>query len=125
MERIDPVTAPAPAGGYTQAMQVAGASRWLLISGQVPETRDGTVPVAFDDQCRVVWANVLAALDAAGMAVSNLVRVTTYLRDRADTDANSRIRREVLGDHRPALTVVLAGMFDERAKLEIEALAAD
>jgi 2-iminobutanoate/2-iminopropanoate deaminase len=66
----------------------------------------------------------LAALDAAGMAVGNLVKVTTFVRDREDLPANSRIRQEVLGGHVPALTVVLTGLFDERALLEVEAVAA-
>lgn len=124
MERIDPPAAPRPAGGYTQAALVTGAERWLLVSGQVPGTRDGHVPGTFEEQARVVWANVLAALEAAGMTVGNLVKVTTFVRDREDLPANSRIRREVLGAHTPALTVVLAGLFDEGALLEVEAVAA-
>ncbi|MCK2220063.1 RidA family protein [Actinomadura sp. ATCC 31491] len=123
-DRIDPSDAPAPQGGYTQALAVAGASRLLFVSGQIPETPDGQVPEGFEAQCRLVWANVLAALRAAGMDVPNLVKVTTYLSDRAHAGTNGAVRREVLGDHRPALTVVVAGIFDPRWLLEIEAVAA-
>ena len=38
--------------------------------------------------------------------------------------ANREIRQEVLGSHSPALTVIIAGIFDEKWLLEIEATAA-
>jgi hypothetical protein len=34
------------------------------------------------------------------------------------------VRQEVLGTHRPALTVIITGIYDERWLLEIEAIAA-
>jgi hypothetical protein len=37
---------------------------------------------------------------------------------------NTRVRNEVLGGHRPALTVVIAGIFDPRWLLEVEVVAA-
>lgn len=37
---------------------------------------------------------------------------------------NAIVCREVLGGHSPALTVVIAGIFDEKWLLEIEAIAA-
>jgi enamine deaminase RidA (YjgF/YER057c/UK114 family) len=54
---------------------------------------------------------------------SNLVKVTTYLSDRAYRDENSAIRRELLGDNKPALTIVIAGFYDPAWLLEIEAIA--
>jgi len=38
------------------------ARRLLFISGQIPQTREGQVPVAIEDQCRLVWSNVTATL---------------------------------------------------------------
>ncbi len=121
---VDPDAAPVASGGYTNAMQVDGATRLLFISGQIPQARDGQVPVGIDEQCRVVWANVLAALHEADMDISNLIKVTTFLSDRAHADANTAVRTAVLGNHRPALTVLIAGIFDEAWLLEIEAVAA-
>jgi 2-iminobutanoate/2-iminopropanoate deaminase len=46
------------------------------------------------------------------------------LSDRQYCEANSRIWREVLGGHRPALTIIIAGIYDEVWLLEIEAVAA-
>ena len=41
------------------------------------------------------------------MGVENLVRITTYLSDRPHREVNSRIRHEVLVDHRPAVTIII------------------
>jgi enamine deaminase RidA (YjgF/YER057c/UK114 family) len=122
-QTIDPDTGPTAAGGYTQGLRVRGLSELLVISGQVPETRDGVIPRDFEAQCRQAWANVISVLDAAGLTTAHLLKVTTYLSDRRHAETNSQVRREVLGAHRPALTVVIAGIFDERWLLEIEAMA--
>jgi enamine deaminase RidA (YjgF/YER057c/UK114 family) len=58
------------------------------------------------------------------MTLADLVEVTTYLSDRAYRAENSVIRQEVLGDHAPALTVIITGIYDEAWLLEIEAIAA-
>jgi len=121
---IDPENAPRPHGSYAQALNVQGAEQLLFISGQVPETAVGTVPEDFEGQCRQIWSNILACLKDAGLDVTNLVKVTTYLSGRNQAEANSRIRREFLGEHRPALTVIIAEIWDERWLLEIEAVAA-
>jgi enamine deaminase RidA (YjgF/YER057c/UK114 family) len=75
-------SAPAPVGGYSQAIEVVGAERLLFISGQIPETVGGEVPEDFSAQARVAWRNVLAQLQAAGLPVTNLVKVTIFLSSR-------------------------------------------
>lgn len=121
---INASDAPGASGSYAQAVELRGCERLLFVSGQIPVTQDGEVPADFDTQCRLVWRNVEAQLAAAGMNLDHLVKVTTYLSDRRWRDANSAIRREVLGARTPALTVVIAGIYDEAWLLEIEAIAA-
>ncbi len=116
--------APAAAGGYAQALEVAGASRLLFVSGQVPVAPDGSLPEGFAAQCRQAWANLEAQLRAAGMGLDNLVKVTTFLADRAHAAENRAVRQAVLGDRAPALTVIVAGLFDAAWLVEIEAVAA-
>ncbi|MDI2131114.1 RidA family protein [Yinghuangia seranimata] len=111
-------------GGYRHSYEVAAPARLVHVSGQIPVAPDGSVPEGFAAQCRQVWANVAAALAYHGMGLSDLVKVTTFLSDRAYRAENSAIRREALGDHAPALTVVIAGIYDETWLLEIEAVAA-
>ncbi|WGF87152.1 RidA family protein [Marinivivus vitaminiproducens] len=116
--------APMPAGGYAQAVELAGASRLVFVSGQIPVKADGSVPATFAEQCRTAWANVEAQLRAAGMTFDNLVKVTIFLADRRFALENREVRRSVLGDRTPAMTVVIATIFDEAWLLEIEAIAA-
>lgn len=120
----NPAKAPGPLGGYSQGLDVVGFSRLLFVSGQIPETTGGTVPAGFEAQCRQVWANIEAVLEDADLGLDNLVKVTTFLTDRKQAEANGRIRREVLGDRRPALTVVVAQTLESPWLLEIEAIAA-
>ena len=82
-----------------------GATRLLFISGQIPQTADGHVPAGIDEQCRLVWSNVTAALAEAEMGVTNLVKVTTFLSNRSYSTANTAVRTQVLGGHQPALAV--------------------
>jgi 2-iminobutanoate/2-iminopropanoate deaminase len=121
---LNPAILPAASGNYTHGVQVDGAQRMVFVSGQVPWGNEhGRVPESFEAQCRMVWRNVLAVLAEASMGVRNLVKVTTYLSDRQYRTLNSKIREEVLGDHAPALTIIICDIYAENWLLEIEAVA--
>lgn len=124
LRTIEAPDAPRSQGGYAQALEVAGASRLLFISGQIPETADGIVPADFEAQARLSWKNVEAQLAAAGMTLDNLVKATIFLADRRFAIPNRTVRNEVLAGRRIALTVIVCTIFDERWLLEIEAVAA-
>ena len=120
---INSELAPKAAGGYSQAVEVAGAARLLFISGQIPESTTDMIPFGFAAQARLAWSNVLAQLSAAGLSVGNLAKVTIFLSSREFAAENRAIRQEVLGSHAPALTIIITGIFDEQWLLEIEAIA--
>ena len=121
---IESAHAPSAQGGYSQAVRVDGVAGLVFVSGQIPVDRAGQVPDDFDAQCRLVWANIRHQLEAAGLDLDHVVKVTTYLGSREYAARNSAIRREVLGDRRPALTIVIAGIYDPAWLLEIEVVAA-
>jgi 2-iminobutanoate/2-iminopropanoate deaminase len=124
LRSINAKSAPEAVGGYSQALETTNNSRRLYISGQIPMARGGTVvPDSFAEQAKLVWSNVLAQLEAADMTIGNLVKVTIFLSDRKYALENRQARQEALGDHAPALTVIIAGIFDEAWLLEIEAIA--
>jgi 2-iminobutanoate/2-iminopropanoate deaminase len=125
IRKINSLDTPRSSGGYSQAIELSQFNRLLLVSGQIPESVDGLVPESFDEQCRLVWRNVIAQLEEAGMTINNLVKITTFLSSRQYADSNSKIRREILGDLAPALTVILTGIYDESWLVEIEAIAAE
>jgi enamine deaminase RidA (YjgF/YER057c/UK114 family) len=120
---LNAADAPAPAGQYTQAVEVTGASRTLYVSGQVGIAADGTVPDDVVAQSRLAWANLAAQLSAAGMTLDNVVKIVTILPDAADI-AGSRIgRQEALGDRKPASTLIIGGLANPAWKIEVEAVA--
>jgi 2-iminobutanoate/2-iminopropanoate deaminase len=110
------------ANGYTHGVEVEG--RLLFISGQVPRRPDEG-PVSEDpaEQLRQIWRNIANVLDCAGASLSDLVHVRVYLADRAYKQVFSEVRREVLGEYKPGVTVVICGIWDERWVAEIEAVA--
>lgn len=120
----NPPSVAAPQGGYSLGLELTTPSRLLYISGQIPEAADGQVPDDFEGQCRQVWRNIESVLMSAGLDFSDLVKITTFLTDRSQAEANGAIRREVLGGHRPALTVMVAQTLEAKWLLEIEAVAA-
>lgn len=119
---IEPI---APNGlAYAHASLVTGATRWLFVSGQVPEDAGGHVPGDYPSQYRLAWSNVEAQLHAAGMTFDNLVKVTIFLSDRALIAQSGGLRQSILGDRSPAVTIVIVGIYDSQWLLEIEAIAA-
>lgn len=123
IEPIDPADLPESSAAYTHGTLVDGAQRLVFVSGQPPWAVDAEVPDDFDAQCRLAWRNVELVLAEAGLGLRNLAKVTVYLSDRRYREANSAIRAEVLGDHRPALTIIITGIYSEEWLLEIEGVA--
>ena len=122
---INAKDAPQPSGGaYSQAVELTGASRIVLVSGQIPATADGKVPADFEAQARQAWANLIAQLRAADMTLDHLVKVTIFLSDRKYIPGYRKVRQEVLGGRKIALTTIITGIFDEQWLLEIEGIAA-
>jgi enamine deaminase RidA (YjgF/YER057c/UK114 family) len=123
IRRITAEDGAAAMGAYVQALEVTNTTRRLYISGQAPLRPDGTLPDTFQGQAEAVWSNILAQLYAAEMDATHLVKATTFLVDRTYRDENRTVRQAMLGGHTFALTVVLAGMFEEGWLLEIDAIA--
>jgi 2-iminobutanoate/2-iminopropanoate deaminase len=119
----NPPTVRAPTG-YTHAILVEGATRRLIISGQVGVATDGSVPATGEGQIAQAFANLRAVLDANGMAITNVVKTTIFLTDRALLSPFRAARSAVFGDHAPASTLLfVAGLADPRLMVEIEAEA--
>lgn len=109
---------------YAEACEVSGFSRLLFISGQVPADADDKVPADYRDQYRLAWSNIERQLKAAGMSFDNLVKFTIFLSDRSLIAQSAGLRKEILGDREPAMTIIIAGIYDQSWLLEIEAVAA-
>ena len=92
---LSAANAPQPKGGYsTGPPSFRPESVGRFVSGQIPQTVDGTVPADFTAQAKLVWANVESQLKAVDMTLTNIVKVTTFLSDRKyNIENRSRSRR--------------------------------
>ena len=108
---------------YVHAMR---AGKTIYVAGQVSKDENGELVAPGDaaGQARQVYANLGQVLKAAGAGWSNVVKVTTYLVDRADSDAVTAVRLETFGKHRPPHTgLIVAALGDLEARLEVEVVA--
>ena len=114
--------------GYANAISAAG--RTVFVAGQIgwePATATWR-GVTFLDQVRHALENVVTALAAAGARPDQITRLTWYVTDRAlylshRTEIGAAYRA-IIGRHFPAMSVVVvAGLLDASAQVELEATA--
>jgi enamine deaminase RidA (YjgF/YER057c/UK114 family) len=109
----------------SHAVEVQAGARLLFITGQIALAVDGTVPSSFTEQAELCWRNIIEILKEAKMELSDLVKIQGFVLDPADMPAYRAVRQRVLGDHRPASTmIVISELGRPEWKVEIEAIAA-
>lgn len=116
--------APAPGGHYSAAVVHGGL---IYVSGQLGVRPDGshTAGQTFDEQVRQTLDNLLAVLAAAGASSAHLVKVTAYLVGVENWPRFNAIYAEVMGDARPARSVVPVPELHYGYLVEIDAIAVD
>lgn len=126
MKKLQPPDWAEPRG-YANGVIARGAL--IFVGGQI-----GWNPAQqfesddFIEQTRQALRNVLAVLNAGGAGPEHMVRMTWYIVDRVEYLGRlqdlGRVYREVMGKNFPAMTCVeVAGLVEERARLEIEVTA--
>ena len=117
----------APPLGYANG--IAAVGRQVFIAGQIGW--NASAKLVSDDfvaQVEQALSNIVAVLAEAGGAPRHLTRLTWYITDKAAYVARQKdigeAYRRVIGRHFPAMTlVVVAGLLEEGAQVEIEATA--
>ncbi len=113
--------------GYANG--VAAEGRQVYVSGQIGwDAEQRFVSDDFAAQVRQALANVVAVLACAGARPEHIVRMTWYVTSRDEYIAALGLigaaYRELIGRNYPAMSVVVvAGLLEPRAKVEIEATA--
>jgi enamine deaminase RidA (YjgF/YER057c/UK114 family) len=113
--------------GYANG--IAAEGRQVYVSGQIGWDADQRiVGDDFAAQARQALANIVAVLATAGAKPEHLVRLTWFVTSRDEYNAAltaiGAAYRELIGRHYPAMSVVVvAGLLEPRAKVEIEATA--
>ena len=83
-----------------------------------------TMPADVTSQSRNCFRTIEATLKEGGFAMADIVRATYYVTDAKDVDAHFAVCGEVLGDIRPAATLlIVVGLARPEMKVEIEVTA--
>ena len=107
--------------GYSRAV-VDGD--WIFVSGctgfdySTMALADGVVA-----QAEQAMVNVAAALEEAGASVSDVVRVSYMLPDRAEFEPCWPVLQRWFGEVRPAATMIMCELLDPAMRIEIEVTA--
>jgi len=114
--------APAAIGPYSQAVK---AGSMVFVSGQIP-IDPATGAFAGEDivtQTRQSLTNVKNILEAAGYALSDVVKTTVLLADIADFAAMNAVYAEFFTENCPARACFAVKDLPKGALVEIEAIA--
>ncbi len=132
IEIFNPDALSPPAGAYSHVARVPPGASLVVIAGQVAIGPDGAFVGAgdFDAQCDRVFANLGAALQAAGGGWVDVIQTMTFITRREDVDRlrawRSREFPALLPDGRypPNTLLVVSGLAHEDMLLEVQAIAA-
>ena len=113
--------------GYANG--IAATGRQVFVAGQIGW--NAQCEFESDDfvaQVETALANIVAVLAEAKAGPQHIVRMTWYILDKREYLARGRevgeAYRRVIGKNFPAMTlVVVAGLLEDRAKVEIEVTA--
>ncbi|MBN9657000.1 MAG: RidA family protein [Acidobacteria bacterium] len=122
IQRIFPKDTPTPRGPYSPAIR---AGDFIFVSGQGP-VDPATDTMSYGDiqhETRITLNNVRRILEAAGAAMTDVVKCSVFLRDGKDFAAMNEIYREFFGEQRPTRTTVAVAFADPTMKVEIDCIA--
>ena len=112
--------------GFSQAVEITGPQRVLVCSGQTAIGPDGSSPTTSDmaEQVRAAFANRTTVLEAADMAMTDVVKLTVYTTDVDALFADYGTATQALAPNLPAMTVIgVTRLAFPELKVEIEAVA--
>jgi enamine deaminase RidA (YjgF/YER057c/UK114 family) len=113
--------------GYANG--IAAKGRQVFIAGQIGwDAQARMVGTDLVTQTEQALKNIVAVLAEAGGAPQHIARMTWYVIDKAAYVAQRKeigaVYRRVIGKHYPAMSLlVVAGLLEEGAQVEIEATA--
>jgi len=113
-----------PVGSYSHQIEIKGSERLLVISGQVGMREDGTVPDDPLEQIDLAFENIFRNLRAAGMDVTDIIKLTYYLVGEIDTAKRREVVLSRLQGHKPCSTLLyVAALASPMFRVEIDAWA--
>ena len=114
-----------PSGAdYAHAVELIEPRRLLHVSGTMGLDSDGRPGSDLAEQLVLVWRNIRTILASADMTVDNIVRVSSYLTDRSQVEANQNARVAALGGRAVPTTAIVVQTLRDDWLVEIEVIAA-
>ncbi len=122
IERIFPDGGATPRGHYTPGIR---AGDFIYVSGQGPidPVSDLLVVTDVEEQTRITLENVARILTAAGAGVTDIVKVSVFLRDIGDFASMGRAYAAFFADHKPARTTIEAKFHKAEMLVEVDCVA--
>lgn len=112
-----------PMGPFTHGIEVPG-NRLLFLSGVVGRDGDGLIRCSdILGQTRQCFDNLRLVIEEAGGSLSDLVKITTFIRNWDDYPGFNEVRQEILRGVSFASSTVQCTLFAKEALVEIEAVA--
>lgn len=97
---------------------------WCFVSGTVGyDYAKGELPESAAQQTSNAFVNIMAALKQADFELGHTVRVQYTVSDSKYVKEILPIIKQYMGNILPAATMVVAGMVDEKMKVEVEVTA--
>jgi enamine deaminase RidA (YjgF/YER057c/UK114 family) len=125
---VNPAALAKPSG-YANGILTEGG-RLLFLAGQTGMDASGAIanPGDLVAQFERALANLKVVVDEAGGAMTDIVKLTIFVTDKAAYKANLKpigeVYRSFFGRYYPAMTLVeVKSLFDDTALVEIEGLA--
>jgi 2-iminobutanoate/2-iminopropanoate deaminase len=123
--RISSPALRTPPGPWSNAIEVRPGARYLFTCGLVGVRQDGTIEDGVAAQAVRIFENVNILLREAGMDMSHVIKIISYMVDLAEQPAYAKARNPYLGDARPAMTLLGVSQLAQPAlRLEVEVIAA-
>ena len=110
----------APIGPYRPIVR---AGDWLVVSGQLGLSDGSLVAGGLQPQLRQALLNLATLLDTEGAMLSDVIKITVFLRHIDDYAAMNEAYVEAFGDHRPARAAVAVAGLPMDALVEVDAWA--
>ena len=121
MKIIDDQNLAPPNGHYSPGIL---HNNFVFTSGQLGVSDStGLIPESFSDEVEICLNNVFKILDVAGSSKDKIVKITIYLSDISLWEAANSVFENLLGEHKPARSVIGGVSIHRRARIVAEAIA--
>lgn len=121
-EIISTDKAPKALGPYSQAV-IAGCFIFISGQGAINPLTNIYTPSSIEDETELALNNIKAILEKAGKDLSDIVKVTVFLKNMDDFTAFNKVYENFFRENPPARSCIEVSRLPKGFNIEIEAIA--